>query len=70
MGEILSQNDIEKITGYRQPKRQCATLAQRRIPYTEDKNGRPVLTWTVINGALLRRSELKDENAGFNLGAL
>ncbi|QQD21186.1 DUF4224 domain-containing protein [Oceanospirillaceae bacterium ASx5O] len=71
MNEVLTEQDLQEITGYRQAKKQCDALQQKCIPFTQDRNGRPVLTWSVFNSALLRQHDAPPANdSGFNLGAI
>lgn len=69
MNQILSEKDIIEITGYIQPKRQCKALTSKGIPFTTDRNGKPILTWTAFNSALFGEQPQAD-NSGFNLAAI
>ena len=37
--DILTNDAIRKLTGYKQPKKQCAWLAAAGIWFKEDRNG-------------------------------
>lgn len=42
--DILTNDAIRKLTGYKQPKKQCAWLASAGIWFKEDRNGYPRTT--------------------------
>lgn len=66
----LTQDDLQKVTGYKLPKKQRDALSAMEIPFRVDRNGRPILTWAVFNSALLHGRAQNDENNGFNLEAI
>lgn len=70
LNEALSQSDLQKVTGYKLAKKQREALTSMKIPYGVDRNGRPVLTWTVFNNSLLAGSKQSNETNGFNLEAI
>lgn len=46
---FLSKQEMETLTGYKQPKRQLELLALRGIPFTLDAYGRPVVSVGAVN---------------------
>lgn len=53
--DILTNDAIRKLTGYKQPKKQCAWLASAGIWFKEDRNGYPRTTWNHVNNPIALR---------------
>ncbi len=53
--DILTNDAIRKLTGYKQPKKQCAWLAAAGIWFKEDRNGYPRTTWNHVNNPITFR---------------
>jgi len=52
---IISDADIEKITGYKIPSKQCQCLKNAGIFFVVRRDGRPRTTWTHFNDPLSSR---------------
>lgn len=72
MSDLLSQEDLEDVTGCKMPKKQCEVLAQNGIKYIKRIDGKPVVTWTAINNNLssMLAANQTPEGDGFNLEAI
>ena len=46
---FLTPSEVQILTGYKQTARQLRFLAERRIPFTTDKAGRPVVIARNLN---------------------
>lgn len=53
--EILDNEAIRTLTGYTQPKKQCAWLAEAGIWFKKDRNGYPRTTWNHVNNPISLR---------------
>lgn len=66
--DVLTDEAIQKLTGYKQAKKQCEWLARAGIWFGQDRNGRPRTTWDHVNNpislrlAAQRRPELDNPN--------
>jgi len=68
---IISDEDIELLTGYKMASKQCEILRDAGIFFITRKDGRPRTTWEHFNDPLsLRHKELKNDAAQPNFGAL
>lgn len=76
---LLTDVELEEITGARTPKRQCEVLTENRIPFTKRADGRPRLTLEVYNATLLghtprhpqqQQKQSPESTPGFNLRAV
>jgi hypothetical protein len=47
---FLSEDDLFELTGYRQPTKQVAHLRKERIPFHQNRAGRPRVTKAVLEG--------------------
>lgn len=69
--DIISDVDIEKLTGYKIPSKQCEVLRDAGIFFITRRDGRPRTTWAHFNNPLSHR--LKDTGSNDpqpNFGAL
>ena len=48
---FLTVDDIERLTGYKRKKQQCAQLAAMHIAYRLNARGEPIVSEAFINGA-------------------
>ena len=46
---LLNKKDLQLLTGYKQSARQKSWLTEKFIPWTEDKNGQPVVRAADVN---------------------
>ncbi|WP_411718859.1 DUF4224 domain-containing protein [Pantoea vagans] len=67
---IISDADIEKITGYKIPSKQCQCLKQAGIFFVVRRDGRPRTTWQHFNDPLLSRKAPESSKHEPNFGAL
>lgn len=51
--DLLSDNDLIEMTGYKYPSKQCEALQRAGISFVKRRDGRPRVTWTHVNAALL-----------------
>ena len=58
--DIISDNDIEKLTGYKIPSKQCESLRDAGIFFITRRDGRPRTTWTHFNSPLAHRQKHTD----------
>jgi len=69
--DIISDADIEVLTGYKIPSKQCETLHDAGIFFITRRDGRPRTTWAHFNNPLLHRQrELGGNDPQPNFGAL
>ncbi|HBC1013542.1 TPA: DUF4224 domain-containing protein [Escherichia coli] len=55
--DIISDSDIEKLTGYKIPSKQCDVLRNAGIFFITRRDGRPRTTWTHFNNPLSYRQQ-------------
>lgn len=68
---IISDEEIELLTGYKIASKQCEILRDAGIFFITRKDGRPRTTWEHFNDPLsLRNKQAKDESMQPNFGAL
>lgn len=69
--DIISDPDIEMLTGYKIPSKQCESLREAGIFFITRRDGRPRTTWEHFNNPLSHRQK-KAESDGPqpNFGAL
>lgn len=67
---IISDADIEKITGYKIPSKQCQCLKQAGIFFVVRRDGRPRTTWRHFNDPLSSRQTPEKNIFEPNFGAL
>jgi hypothetical protein len=53
--DILSNEALCILTGYKQPAKQSAWLARAGIWFKPDRNGHPKTTWTHVNNPISLR---------------
>ncbi|MBA0161167.1 DUF4224 domain-containing protein [Pectobacterium versatile] len=69
--DIISDCDIETLTGYKIPSKQCETLRCAGIFFITRRDGRPRTTWTHFNNPLSQRHKIVASNTPQpNFGAL
>ena len=68
--EIISDADIEKLTGYKIPSKQCDCLKQAGIFFVVRRDGRPRTTWQHFNDPITHRKVVEQETHEPNFGAL
>ena len=51
---ILTETDIETLTGYKRPKQQRRSLSQSGIRFVVRADGRPITTWEAVNAVLAK----------------
>lgn len=56
--DIISDADIEKLTGYKIPSRQCEVLRDAGIFFITRRDGRPRTTWAHFNNPLSHRQNV------------
>ncbi|HFK4477323.1 DUF4224 domain-containing protein [Citrobacter sedlakii] len=50
--DLLTDDELFELTGYRFPSKQCAALTRAGIHFVKRRDGRPRVTWTHLNAAL------------------
>ncbi|EPG4139474.1 DUF4224 domain-containing protein [Klebsiella pneumoniae] len=50
--DLLTDDELVELTGYKFPSKQCAALARAGISFVRRRDGRPRVTWTHVNSAL------------------
>ncbi|CAI0907991.1 Uncharacterised protein [Serratia liquefaciens] len=69
--EIISDSDIERITGYKIASKQCEALRTAGIFFITRRDGKPSTTWNHFNYPVsLRSSTQVDTGIQPNFGAL
>lgn len=75
MSNLLTKSDLEELTGYQIPSKQCKALNDAGIGYVIRKDGMPSLTWDALNAGLTKSEIAKPatksimDHPDFNLGA-
>ncbi|WP_420842796.1 MULTISPECIES: DUF4224 domain-containing protein [Dickeya] len=54
--DIIPDADIERLTGYKIPSRQCEALRDAGIFFITRRDGRPSTTWAHFNNPLKHRA--------------
>ncbi|MCP2232840.1 DUF4224 domain-containing protein [Erwinia aphidicola] len=67
---IISDADIQELTGYRIPSKQCECLRSAGVFFITRRDGRPRTTWQHFNDSLSRRHAAGVEDFEPNFGAL
>lgn len=71
MENLLSTDEMKKITGYDQPTKQCQILEDHGVFFVKDRNGFPRTTWYHFNHpSHLRFSEKNASNEEPDFNAL
>ncbi|MGL5284685.1 protein of unknown function [Aeromonas sp. RU39B] len=68
-GIVISPEDIEALTGYKLPSKQCKALENAGIRFIKRPDGRPATTHDWISQAG-NAKQIVIEDDGFNLEAL
>lgn len=55
--DIISDRDIERLTGYQIPAKQRESLAAAGVWFVVRRDGRPSTTWAHFNNPLKHRAE-------------
>lgn len=71
LNDIVSNDVIIELTGYKTPKKQCELLKQFGVWFIVGRDGRPKTTAEHINNPLASRAlPAKDEKSQPNFGAI
>ena len=63
MNDLMNEQELEKVTGYKAQAKQCKVLTEHGIFFVKDANGAPQLTWHCFNNpAHLRFNETLAHN--------
>lgn len=68
--DIISDVDIEMLTGYKIPSKQCETLRDAGVFFITRRDGRPRTTWAHFNSPLSHRHKSESDGPQPNFGAL
>ena len=68
--DIISDPDIERLTGYKIPSKQCECLKQAGIFFITRRDGRPRTTWQHFNNPLAHRKPAETDHYEPDFGAL
>ncbi|MDO6406296.1 DUF4224 domain-containing protein [Pantoea phytobeneficialis] len=68
--DIISDADIEQITGYKIPSKQCQCLKQAGVFFVVRRDGRPRTTWQHFNDPITHRKAAVPDAFEPNFGAL
>ncbi|MFS1524709.1 DUF4224 domain-containing protein [Microbulbifer sp. 2304DJ12-6] len=76
MSEILTDAQLHRLTGAKSSDAQKLILDENQIPYVRRRDGKPAVTWEMVNQSQLtykNRFNSKDANiqlpSGINMGA-
>ncbi|MDP5208247.1 DUF4224 domain-containing protein [Microbulbifer sp. 2205BS26-8] len=76
MNEILTETQLRRLTGAQSPDAQKRVLKDNQIPYVRRKDGKPVVTWEMVNQSQLTyKNRFNSKGAslqlppGINMGA-
>ena len=53
MANILNEDELETLTGYKTSVKVAQTLRRQGIGFVSDKNGKVRTTWTAVNAVLI-----------------
>ena len=70
MSEIISDADLEVLTGYKIPSKQCQALRDAGVFFLVRKDGRPRTTWQHFNDPIVHRKKEEQYTYEPNFGAL
>ncbi|HFT5240686.1 TPA: DUF4224 domain-containing protein [Yersinia enterocolitica] len=59
-GKLLTRAELEEITGFVQPKKQCECLRENGIFFIERKDGMPSTTWAHVEHSLSSRNIIQN----------
>lgn len=65
MGELLTEDDMQELTGYKLPGKQAALLREHDISFVTRPDGRIRTTWYNVNHPLSSRA-CEDEMPNFD----
>lgn len=60
--DLISESDIEMLTGYKIPSKQCESLREAGIFFITRRDGRPRTTWAHFNNPLSHRQKAMGGN--------
>lgn len=52
MSDLLSDDELIELTGYKYPSKQCEALTRAGISFVVRRDGRPRVTWSHVNAVL------------------
>ncbi|ELI6443110.1 TPA: DUF4224 domain-containing protein [Aeromonas salmonicida] len=67
---VVSDQEIEQLTGYKLPSKQCKALEKAGIRFLRRPDGRPSTTREWLTGSASHHPANDDRDNGFNLEAL
>ncbi|WP_299948625.1 DUF4224 domain-containing protein [uncultured Microbulbifer sp.] len=71
MSEILTDAQLHRLTGTKSPDAQKQVLKENQIPYVRRKDGKPAVTWEMVNQSKLAlQPNQAPPPLGFNLEAV
>ncbi|WP_366523459.1 DUF4224 domain-containing protein [uncultured Microbulbifer sp.] len=53
MSEILTEAQLRRLTGAQSPEAQKLVLKENQIPYVRRRDGKPAVTWEMVNQSQL-----------------
>ncbi|WP_038910908.1 DUF4224 domain-containing protein [Dickeya dadantii] len=70
--DILSEDDLMELTGYKYASGQIKILTRNGISFIPNKDGHPRTTWAHVNAVLngTPAPELEDDDAGINFDGI
>ncbi|MCL2897103.1 DUF4224 domain-containing protein [Brenneria tiliae] len=71
MNDLLTDDELIEITGYKYPSKQCESLNRAGIMFVRRRDGKPRVTWTAVNAALSGvRPAVEEEDERPNFDAI
>ncbi|WP_299942177.1 DUF4224 domain-containing protein [uncultured Microbulbifer sp.] len=68
MSEILTDTQLHRLTGTKSPDTQKQVLKENQIPYVRRKDGKPAVTWEMVNQSqLIYKNRLDSKGVSFQL---
>ncbi|MGK8935263.1 DUF4224 domain-containing protein [Pluralibacter gergoviae] len=67
--DLLTDDELVELTGYRFQSKQCEALARAGISFVRRRDGKPRVTWTHVNAALSgiqQRVNVEEERPNFD----
>ncbi|WJV61043.1 DUF4224 domain-containing protein [Pectobacteriaceae bacterium C52] len=52
MTDLLSDDELIELTGYKYPSKQCEVLHRSGVSFVIRRDGRPRVTWSHVNSVL------------------
>lgn len=69
MAQLLTDDEVQSITGYERSKEQIRVLRNNGVRFIERGDGKPAVTWEMVNSVGITNTPTIDED-GFNLDGL